>query len=129
MQMKWAALVLIAALPAVGQKPDSMIAAVEGPQVPNRQGMDALTMKEVMERLHVPGVSVAVIWDFKIHWAKSWGLADVENRAPVTNDTMFQAASRATRLCTLRFRTTAIRLRAALKRATRRRHSSTKSAF
>jgi CubicO group peptidase (beta-lactamase class C family) len=93
MRIKWAALVLIAALLGFGQTPDSMIAAVEGPQVPNHQGMDPLTMKELMERLHVPGVSVAVIWDFKIHWAKSWGVADVESRAPVTNDTMFQAAS------------------------------------
>jgi len=34
-----------------------------------------------------------VIKDYKIHWAHAWGLADVESRAPVTIDTMFQAAS------------------------------------
>ncbi|MCX6611856.1 MAG: serine hydrolase [Acidobacteria bacterium] len=70
-----------------------MIAAVEGAQSPNRQGMDPLRLEEMMSRLRVPGVSVAVIRDFKIHWAKSWGVADVESGKPVSNDTMFQAAS------------------------------------
>jgi CubicO group peptidase (beta-lactamase class C family) len=93
MQTKQIAFALLCALPVFAQDPASMIATVEGPQIPNHQGMDPFTMKELMERLHVPGVSVAVILDFKIHWAKSWGVADVETRAPVTNDTMFQAAS------------------------------------
>jgi CubicO group peptidase (beta-lactamase class C family) len=70
-----------------------MIAVIEGSQSPNRQGTDPLTLEEMMARYHVPGVSVAVIHEFKIHWAKSWGLADVETRAPVTSETMFQAAS------------------------------------
>jgi CubicO group peptidase (beta-lactamase class C family) len=47
----------------------------------------------MMERMHVPGVSVAVIKDYKIHWAKAWGVADAETGAPVTTETMFQAAS------------------------------------
>jgi CubicO group peptidase (beta-lactamase class C family) len=34
-----------------------------------------------------------VIKDFKIHWAKGYGVADVETDAPVTTETMFQAAS------------------------------------
>jgi CubicO group peptidase (beta-lactamase class C family) len=93
MQRKQIALALICVLPAFAQNPAQMIAAVESAQTPNHQGMDSFTMKEIMERLHVPGVSVAVIQDFKIHWAKSWGVADVETHAPVTNDTMFQAAS------------------------------------
>ena len=78
---------------ALAQDPARMIAAIEGPQSPNRQGTDPLTLEEMMARYHVPGVSVAVIHEFKIHWAKSWGLADVETKAPVTNETMFQAAS------------------------------------
>src|SRR5260370_23737995 len=47
----------------------------------------------MMNRFHGPGVSIAVIKDFKIHWAKGWGVADVETRAPVQVETMFQAAS------------------------------------
>jgi len=46
-----------------------------------------------MDRFHVPGLSVAVIRDFKIDWAKAWGVGDVETAAPVTTGTMFQAAS------------------------------------
>jgi CubicO group peptidase (beta-lactamase class C family) len=47
----------------------------------------------LMKRIEVPGVSIAVIKDFKIHWAKGYGVADVETGAPVTTETMFQAAS------------------------------------
>jgi CubicO group peptidase (beta-lactamase class C family) len=43
--------------------------------------------------MRVPGVSVAVIKDFEIHWAKGYGTSDVTTGAPVTPDTIFQAAS------------------------------------
>jgi len=78
---------------AFAQDPAQMVATIEGPQSPNRQGTDPLTLQQMMARFNVPGVSVAVIYDFKIHWAKSWGVADVKTGAPVTNETMFQAAS------------------------------------
>lgn len=70
-----------------------MIAEVEGPQFPNRQGADHLTIQEIMGYYHVPGLSIAVINDFAIHWAQSWGLADVETGTPSTNETLYQAAS------------------------------------
>ena len=71
----------------------AMIARIEAPQVPDRQGLDALTLEQVMRRFRVPGVSVAVIRDFKIHWAKAYGVADVSTGRPVRTDTPFQAAS------------------------------------
>jgi CubicO group peptidase (beta-lactamase class C family) len=73
--------------------PAAMMARVEAPQSPNRQGFDPYTLKEVMERFRVPGVSVAVIKDFEIHWAKGYGIADVKTGSAVTTDTLFQAAS------------------------------------
>ena len=72
---------------------EAMIARIESAQSPNRQGLDALTLRQVIERFHVPGVSVAVIKDFSIHWAKGYGVADVETGRPVQVDSLFQAAS------------------------------------
>jgi len=71
----------------------TVIARIEAPQVPNRQGLDGLKLTEVMERFHVPGVSVAVIRDFQIHWAKAYGVADAKSGRAVQTDTPFQAAS------------------------------------
>ncbi|MXV94566.1 MAG: beta-lactamase family protein [Gemmatimonadetes bacterium] len=73
--------------------PAEMQAVIEGVQTPNRQGLDVLTLEEVMERFGVPGISVAVIHDFEVHWAKGYGVADVETGAPVDVETLFQAAS------------------------------------
>jgi len=70
-----------------------MINTIEAAQSPNRQGADPLTLPEAMAYYKVPGVGVAVIHDFAIAWAKSWGVADVETGAPATNDTLYQAAS------------------------------------
>ena len=66
---------------------------VEAAQTPNRQGLDPFTLQEVMDKYHVPGLSIAVIRDFEIHWAKGYGIADVSTGAAVENGTLFQAAS------------------------------------
>jgi CubicO group peptidase (beta-lactamase class C family) len=73
--------------------PASYIARIEGRQSPNRQGWDPYTIQELMQRFRIPGVSVAVIKDFKIHWAKGYGVADAETQQPVDTGTAFQAAS------------------------------------
>src|SRR5258705_13702264 len=78
---------------AEDSSPAAMIARIENVQSPNRQGLDGNTLRQVMERFHVPGVGVAVIKDFEIHWAKGYGVADVETGAAVENNTLFQAAS------------------------------------
>jgi CubicO group peptidase (beta-lactamase class C family) len=66
---------------------------IEAAQVPDRQGLDGLTLQQVMKQLHTPGMSIAVIKDFKIHWAKGYGVADVKTGRPIDADTLFQAAS------------------------------------
>ena len=88
-----AALFLLLAPSATAQDPARIIKTIEDPQVPNHQGFDPFTLRELMGRFHVPGLSVAVIRDFQVEWAKGWGVADVETGAPVNPDTMFQAAS------------------------------------
>jgi len=93
------ALALVAiALPASSaaqrRSAEQYMAAVEGAQSsPGEDGLGELTIEELMERFHVPGVSVAVIHDFEIQWAKGYGIADIETGAPVDTETMFQAAS------------------------------------
>lgn len=46
-----------------------------------------------MKDYKVPGLSIAVIKDYKIDWAKSYGLADTIKKIPVTTETMFSAGS------------------------------------
>jgi len=57
------------------------------------EGQDGWTVDERMERWNVEGVSVAVIQDGEIRWAKAWGLADREEDTPATTETLFQAGS------------------------------------
>src|SRR4051812_2190014 len=68
---------LIAATPtffaADDTSPATMQSRIEGSQSPDRQGLDRFTLQQLMEQFHVPGVSVAVIKDFKIDWAKGYG--------------------------------------------------------
>jgi len=50
------------------------------------------TLADRMAALHVPGVSIAVIHEGKIEWARGFGVASVGGPA-VTPNTLFQAAS------------------------------------
>ncbi|HEU4595546.1 MAG TPA: serine hydrolase domain-containing protein, partial [Pyrinomonadaceae bacterium] len=51
------------------------------------------TIEERMKHYKVPGMSVAVIKDFKVEWAKTYGVKDVETGEPVNVKTLFQAGS------------------------------------
>ena len=46
-----------------------------------------------MKAYRIPGVSIAVINDYKIEWAKGYGVKEAEGKDPVTVRTLFQAAS------------------------------------
>jgi CubicO group peptidase (beta-lactamase class C family) len=54
---------------------------------------DAALMQQLLKQANVPGVSIAVIKDFKVVLAVAYGVADAEAGTPVTTRTMFQAAS------------------------------------
>ncbi|HEY9434306.1 MAG TPA: serine hydrolase [Blastocatellia bacterium] len=57
------------------------------------KGDPGRTIQERMKFYKVPGVSIAVINDYKVEWARSYGVKDVETNEPVTTETLFQAAS------------------------------------
>ncbi|HEX8147113.1 MAG TPA: serine hydrolase [Pyrinomonadaceae bacterium] len=57
------------------------------------KGAPAWTIEERMRHYKIPGVSVAVIKDFKVEWARGYGFKDAEAREPVTERTLFQAGS------------------------------------
>lgn len=53
----------------------------------------ASNLKDRMKNYRVPGISIAVIRNYKVEWARGYGFADVEEKRPVTTKTLFQAAS------------------------------------
>lgn len=57
------------------------------------QAPELLTLAERMAFYKVPGVSIAVIDRGRIEWAKSYGVLKAGNAAPVTPDSVFEAAS------------------------------------
>lgn len=73
--------------------PAAMMAAIEAPQSPARSELDAMSLAALLAHLKVPGASVAVVRDFKLHWAKGYGVADVETGRLVDTGTRFQSAS------------------------------------
>ncbi len=67
--------------------------AVEAVRERGGDGVAGQTLEEMMGELGVPGVGVAVIRDFEVHWAKGYGAADAETGTRVDVETLFQAAS------------------------------------
>ena len=60
---------------------------IQGDSIPN------YNIEERMKQLGIPGVSIAVINEGKIEWAKGYGVADSSENRPVTTETMFLAGS------------------------------------
>ena len=54
---------------------------------------EASVVRALLKQFNVPGVSIAIIKDFKVAATHAYGVADIETGAPVTPETMFQAAS------------------------------------
>lgn len=71
------------------------IAQVENQLIPfvPVKGFQSWNIHERMKYYKVPGVSIAVIKNFKIDWAKGYGVADTVKKTPVTPETMFSAGS------------------------------------
>ena len=54
---------------------------------------DTWSLVERMRNYNINGLSIAVIHNYQIEWAKGYGFANVSEQRPVTENTPFQAAS------------------------------------
>jgi len=80
---------------AQAQRPNPRIAEIENslmPYVPV-EGLKGWNLLDRMRHHRVPGLSIAVIHNYRIDWAKAYGLADTTARRPVTTETLFSAGS------------------------------------
>ncbi len=71
----------------------AMIETSLGHPVQIEDRRDAFSIAERMEYYKVPGVSIAVVKDGALHWAKAYGTANTETCTKVETTTLFQAAS------------------------------------
>lgn len=63
------------------------------PLVIEGQPVERRTLDEAMRQLAIPAVSVAVIDDGELAWARAWGVVEAGSEAPVSAETIFQAGS------------------------------------
>ena len=91
------ALLVVFFLPSLtlGQATDTRIKRVERGLLPAVliKGDPAWSIEERMKFYKVPGLSVAVIDNFRVAWARGYGVKDLETKELVTTDTLFQAGS------------------------------------
>jgi CubicO group peptidase (beta-lactamase class C family) len=52
-----------------------------------------MALADRMAHYNVPGVSVAVVNEFEVEWARGYGVLEAGGDEQVTPDTLFQAAS------------------------------------
>lgn len=79
------------------QEIEGEINAIENNLLPAIQIKDEpvkkYTIAERMEHYKVPGISIAVVKDGELHWAKGYGIANTNDSSEVTTNTLFQAGS------------------------------------
>ena len=86
---------------SVGQTnsyPDSVLKVIStvenslGPLVQN-EGMPLWNLEKQMEKYNIPGLSIAVVRNYKIDWVKGYGVLQQGSETEVNSETVFQAAS------------------------------------
>ena len=80
-----------AAAPA--SDPAELIARVEAAREQGSADDAGKTLAELMETHGISALSVAVVENHRLHWARAWGIAEESTGAPADPDTVFQAAS------------------------------------
>jgi len=68
------------------------IAQTPAPTPTSLDDFDAIVTKAMADS-KIPGISVAIVRDGKVIYAKGFGYRDVENKLPVTTDTIFAIGS------------------------------------
>lgn len=63
------------------------------PAVVFGDSIPSFNLEQEMMKRGIVGLSIAVVKDFKLDWAKGYGWADTDEKRPVTTATRFQAAS------------------------------------
>lgn len=79
--------------PPAAPAPADAIRRIEQPRDPAQTGDAAKTLEQLMKDRTTPALSIAVVRDYRIVWARAWGDADVEAGLKANADTLFQAAS------------------------------------
>jgi CubicO group peptidase (beta-lactamase class C family) len=77
-------------------RPDDSAARVESGLLPSvlvKGEPRRWTLAAHMREYRIPAVSIAVINNYRVEWARAYGMADVSTAAPATVDTLFQAGS------------------------------------
>ena len=95
--MRFLILLLLLPFAALAQSPSDNIRKVENNlaawvNIENEPPV-RWNIEERMKVHNVPGLTIGVIRDYKLEWAKGYGYADKEAKVPVTPQTLFQAAS------------------------------------
>jgi CubicO group peptidase (beta-lactamase class C family) len=85
--------VVVADASAVGAQKRSGATVEPSSQDEKRLARFERQVDELRKLLQIPGVSVAIVKDQKLLWAKGLGFADLEKRVPATPDTVYSIAS------------------------------------
>lgn len=95
--MRPIAVLALAAACAFAQRSTTPIERVEhgllSPVHVKGEPIERYDLQSRMEHYGVPGVSIAVIDDYRIVWAKGYGYRDKESKLPVDANTLFEAGS------------------------------------
>ena len=78
---------------AAEDAPAELIARIEAPREPGSGDDAGKSLVELMEAHGISALSVAVVQDHRLHWARAYGVADEATGALADADTLFQAAS------------------------------------
>ena len=70
-----------------------LIAQIEGPRVPGGEGDSSRTLQQLMSDHATPALSLAIVKDYRVLWAKAYGKLSDGGAANANVETLFQAAS------------------------------------